>query len=67
MKTYKIFIAKDEVFGEATGYHRAYVLIGEYSAKLSSYKTPRAARKAAKDFIKQIKEAEPIKEIKGKA
>lgn len=59
MKTYSIFIAKDGVFsGGLDGFHRAYVTIGVHTAQLGSYSTPRAARKAAKNFIKQIKEAE---------
>lgn len=59
MKSYSIFIAKDDVFsGRLAGFYRVYVTVGAHMAQLGSYSTPRAARKAAKDFIKQIKEAE---------
>lgn len=54
MKTCHIHVEQDPHYGCFT----AEIRIGKHNAYLGLSSSRRAARKAAKDFIKQLKEAE---------
>ena len=54
MKTYAIHIEQDPHYGLWS----ALIKIGKHEAELGRYVSRRSSRKAVKDFIKQLKEAE---------
>jgi uncharacterized protein (UPF0147 family) len=54
VKTYHIHVDEDPYLNTWI----ASIRIGKHVCCVGDYTSPRAARKAAKDFIKQLKEAE---------
>jgi uncharacterized protein (UPF0147 family) len=57
VKTYHIHVDEDPYLNTWI----ASIRIGKHVCCVGDYTSPRAARKAAKDFIKQLKEAESSK------